>query len=85
MPSLNPEPVNVSRDTQSDSPSVATPVLPNARKSRAVPAEQSGFELRKIQMTQRRPLSDDWLYWDPQTIHMYPHAEDPEEAPRARF
>jgi hypothetical protein len=23
------------------------------------------------------PLSDDWLYWDPQTIDAYPHSPSP--------
>lgn len=25
------------------------------------------------------PLSDDWLYWNPETIHRYPHLSDPKE------
>ena len=28
-------------------------------------------------MTPAGPLSDDWLYWDPQTIDAYPHWTEP--------
>lgn len=31
-------------------------------------------------MTQHKPLSDEWLSWDPQTIHAYPETPDVEDA-----
>jgi len=27
------------------------------------------------------PLSDDWLYWDPESIHCYPHTVDAMDMP----
>jgi hypothetical protein len=28
------------------------------------------------------PLTDDWLYWDPETILGYPHSHQPRAEPR---
>ena len=33
-------------------------------------------------MKNPNPLSNDWLYWDPETIHTYPDAGDPGELSR---
>ena len=33
-------------------------------------------------MTPPAPLTDDWLFWDPENIHAYPHSYEPWTAPR---